>query len=105
MEFERLQLKRIQTNKKLGRVLETESSFSPSQLDVQVLEAGQPRGDPDHTPLASEFLSGRNRAVGHSLRVIQANGRGECLDPAYQGRVISRGRNEQFFTRGWEKGE
>lgn len=34
VEFERLQLKRIQTNEKLGRVLETESSFSPSQQDV-----------------------------------------------------------------------
>ena len=105
VEFERLQLKRIQTNEKLGRVLETESSFSPSQLDVQVLEAGQPRGDPDHMPLASEFHSGRDRAIGHSLGVIHANGRGERLDSDYQFRVISRGRNEQVFTRGWEKGE
>ena len=51
VELERLQLQRIQSNEKLRCPLKTESPFSRSHIDEQVLKAGQPH----HTPLAGQF--------------------------------------------------
>src|SRR5437016_6887839 len=69
VELDRLQLQRIQSNEKLRCPLKTESPFSRSHIDEQVLNAGQPH----HTPLTAQFYSGRVCSVDDSPSVIRAD--------------------------------
>src|SRR5437588_6289664 len=92
VQLERLQLQRIQSHEKLRCPLKTESPFSRSDIDEQVLNAGQPH----HAPLSAQFYSGHICSVDDSPSVVRTDGWGECRDSPPQGSVISGPRNEQF---------
>src|SRR6266699_2640335 len=69
VKLERLQLQRFQSNEKLRCPLKTESPFSRSDIDEQVLNAWQRH----HTPLSAQFYSGHVCSVDDSPSVVGAD--------------------------------
>src|SRR5437667_12141237 len=81
VELERLQLQCIQSNEKLRCPLKTESPFSRSHIDEQVLKAGYPY----HMPLAAQFQSGHVCNVCDSPSVIRFDAMGVRRESPSQG--------------------